>query len=162
MPDLELIAAVYQESQRALSTLAELQAALKNGKIKAIDVAVVSRSPEGIATVTDPADVGAGRGSLFGAVVGAIVGLLGGPAGAVAGAVAGAATGGIVAQATDLGFEEGFLDQVKAVIQPGTSTLLVLVEQRYAAAVGLLIGGQGVRVLRDVLRADVAKKFTSG
>jgi uncharacterized membrane protein len=160
MASLELILAVYPDPDRAPDVLKVLQRQIADKSLQVRDAAAICRDAQGRTTISEPFDVSAGQGSLFGAIVGGVVGLLGGPAGMVVGAVAGAATGGLVAKGTDQGFEDRFLGEIKAALQPGSSALLALVEEPWSQALVEALSEPRMRLLRNVLKEDVIKRLT--
>lgn len=160
MASLELILAVYPDPDRAPDVLKELQRQIAGKNLQVRDAAAICRDAQGRTTVSEPFDVSAGRGSLFGAIVGGVVGLLGGPAGVVVGAMAGAATGGLVAKSADQGFDNRFLAEIKAVLQPGSSALLALVEETWSEALVEALSEPKMRLLRHMLKEDVIKRLS--
>ena len=156
---IELLLAVYPDPERAAQALKDLLARRQSKQVQFRDAADFRRDEKGHTTVSEPLDVSAGQGSLFGAVVGGLIGLLGGPAGVIVGAMAGAATGGLAAKATDWGFDEKFLAQVKDALQPGTSALLILADAPWNNTLAGDLHGPDVRLLRNVLRADVIQRL---
>jgi uncharacterized membrane protein len=64
----------------------------------------------------------------IGAVAGAVLGLLGGPATMVILGAAGAATGNMIASLTHAGISKDMIDFVEQGIEPGSSAVIVIVE----------------------------------
>jgi uncharacterized membrane protein len=159
MEPIELILAVFPAEPLAFEALDDLKEGEEQGLLRLLSAAAVSKDPNGVTRVKDDQDLSAGRGSLFGALVGGLVGLLGGPAGAVIGAAAGAATGGLVAGKTDLGFDDSFLDELKGALQPGSSALLLLVEERWGEEAAGELEGKGARLYRHAVRKDVLDRL---
>jgi len=160
MASLELILAVYPHPDLAPERLKALRRRVNDKSLQVRDAAAICRDEHGRTTVSDPSDVSAGQGSLFGAIVGGVIGLLGGPAGVVVGAMAGAATGGLVAKGADQGFDQHFLAEVKYALQPETSALLLLVEEPWNEILARELSQPEVRILRNVLKADLIKRLT--
>ncbi len=160
MASLELILAVYPHPDLAPERLKALRQRVNDKSLQVRDAAAICRDEHGRTTVSDPSDVSAGQGSLFGAIVGGVIGLLGGPGGVVVGAMAGAATGGLVARGTDQGFDQQFLAEAKKALQPGTSALLVLADEPWNEILVRELSQADVRVLRNVLKADLIKRLT--
>jgi len=72
------------------------------------------------------------HGAYFGVISGALIGLIGGgPAGMLIGSVAGAATGAASASMIDLGFPKADLQALDEQLAPGSSALVVLVEETW-------------------------------
>ncbi len=156
---IELLLVVYPDPERAAPVLKDLLARRQSKQVQFRDAAAFRREADGHTTVSEPLDVSASQGSLFGAVVGGLIGLLGGPAGAVVGAMAGAAAGGLAARAADWGFDEKFLAQVKEALQPGSSALLILADAPWNDRLAAELRQPQARLLRNVLRADVIRRL---
>lgn len=161
MEAIELILAVFLTEDRADEALDRLKQREEDGDIRLFNAAAISKNHDGRTSVKEDQDLSAGRGSMFGALVGALVGLLGGPAGMVVGAAAGAATGGLLAAKTDLGFEDAFLNDLKSAIQPGSSALLLLVEERWSDRVARLLEDSDARLFRHAVRKEVVERLAS-
>lgn len=161
MSAVELILAVFGSQAQAVEALDDLRAGEENGALRLVNAAVLTKSAEGKPTVLDEQDLSPARGSLFGALVGGLVGLLGGPVGTVIGAVAGAATGGLAAAKMDLGFDDEFLNEVKAALKPGTSALLLLVEAGGGDRVSKALQEMGAELLRHAVSQEVLDKLAS-
>jgi uncharacterized membrane protein len=159
MDEIELILAVFSRADRAAQTLDDLKQREEDGELRLYNVASIAKNKDGLTSVKEDQDLGAGRGSLFGALVGGLIGLLAGPGGAIVGAAAGAATGGLVAGKTDLGFEDDFLDDLKRALPPGSSALLLLVEERWGDAVARVLLHQGARLYRHAVRKEILARL---
>lgn len=159
MNDYELILAVFQGEHRAVQALDALRMREEEGALRLFNAAMLIKHPSGWSAVKEENDLSAGQGSLFGALVGGLLGLLGGPAGAMIGAAAGAAAGGWIAGRTDLGFEDEFLDQIRAAMEPGSSALLLLVESQFADAIVSLSRTHEARIVRHALQQDLLAKL---
>lgn len=159
MEPVELILAVFPEDTQAAAALDALELEAKDGSLAMINAAILAKDADGRTAVREDKDLSPGRGSLFGALVGGVIGLLGGPAGAVMGAMAGAATGGLVAGKTDLGFDNDFLNELKGALQPRSSALLLLVEERWGEVVaGRLVQSEAV-LYRHAMRQEILERL---
>lgn len=161
MSDYELILAVFQGENQAVQALETLHMQEEEGSLRLFNAALLVKHPSGWSAVKEENDLSAGQGSLFGALVGGLVGLLGGPAGAMIGAAAGAAAGGWIAGRTDLGFEDEFLDQIRAAMTPGTSALLLLVENQFADETVDLLRAYEARIIRHTIQKELLAKLDS-
>ena len=65
----------------------------------------------------------------IGAVSGALLGVLGGPAAMVVLGAAGAAVGNLITNLTHAGFSKKMIERVENGLDPGSSAVLVIVEQ---------------------------------
>src|SRR5262249_35567624 len=125
-------------AQQALDALKPLQA---RGDVKIKDAAVLVKTVDGKTSVRETDDVSAGQGAALGAVSGGIItalaavaaGAVAGPIGvaAVAGALVGTGIGAGTAAVIDRGFPNDELKQLVDDLDPGTSALLVMVEDTF-------------------------------
>lgn len=81
-----------------------------------------------------------GKGAAVGAGTGVVLGLIGGPAGLLAWALGGALVGGLAGKFMGHGFDSDQLKAIGAGMQPNSSALVVLIEdkgmERFAAEMG--------------------------
>jgi len=120
-----ILAVLFDKPTRADEALLALLHLAQEGGIELADAVVVAKTNEERTIVRQTVDVTPGKGALTGAWFGALVGLLfGGPIG---GAVAGAAGGALYGKLVDIGLDDGWVKQMADWIDPGTSALLLLV-----------------------------------
>ena len=120
-----ILAVVFDKPTRADEALMALLHVQQEGGIELADAVVVAKAPEGRTIIRQTVDITPGRGALTGAWFGTLIGLLfGGPIG---GAVAGAAGGALYGKLVDVGLDDGWVKQMAEWIDPGTSALLLLV-----------------------------------
>jgi uncharacterized membrane protein len=124
-----------------------------------VDAAALYKDHHGISSLQETRDVDAWRGALAGALAGALVGLIGGPPGAIIGAAAGAATGGIAADKLDQGFSDAFLKDLRAALQPGTSAVLVIIDEQWKDALLHALEEHPGKLLRHALRSDLVTQL---
>ena len=159
--NIELIVLAFDETEKAEESLKILQQLEKESFIEVVNAAVLTKDEKGKTAVYETADVDAKHGALFGAVSGGLLGLLGGPVGAAVGVVAGAATGGIAAQLIDSGFTNKELKKLQAIMLPGSSALIALVEEQWAErAIAELAILEGT-LFHLALAADIAAKLAT-
>ncbi len=129
---LELLAKIFDTPDGASTGLKQLKALRKKNKgvFKIRNVAVVVKDSEGEFSIKETADVDTKQGRLFGTVAGGLIGLVGGPVGVIIGALAGAGAGAFAAKHIDMGFSNQFLDSLKELLQPRSSALLILAENK--------------------------------
>jgi uncharacterized membrane protein len=122
-----LVYAVYDSETGAKQAFDALKQSQREGVIYIQNFAVVSKDQKGKVHVqsTQKRDAGAG------AIIGALIGLLGGPAGAAAGAVAGGGIGFLTGDA--VGIPRDKVDAIKASLTPGTSAIVAVIDERWAA-----------------------------
>ena len=120
-----ILAVLFGKATRADEALLALLHVAQEGGIQLADAVVVAKTEAERTIVRQTVDVTPGRGALTGAWFGALVGFLfGGPIG---GAVAGAAGGALYGRLVDVGLDDGWVKQMADWIDPGTSALLLLV-----------------------------------
>jgi uncharacterized membrane protein len=122
-----LILAVYDGEDGANNAYKAMKQSQKEGVIRIDSFAVVSKDPKGKVHVHSTQK----RGAKAGAVIGALIGVLGGPAGVAIGAGAGGGLGYLTGEAVGIPQED--INTIKAALQPGTSALVAVVDDRWAA-----------------------------
>jgi uncharacterized membrane protein len=119
-----VVAILFDKPTRADEALLALVHVQQEGGIEISDAVIVAKPDEGRTVIRQTTDVTPGRAALGGAWLGTLVGLLfGGPIG---GALAGAAGGALYAKLVDIGLDDGWVKQMSEWIDPGTSALLLL------------------------------------
>ncbi|MGH9232685.1 MAG: DUF1269 domain-containing protein [Acidimicrobiales bacterium] len=104
-------------------------------KLKLIDAVIVTKNDDGRTVVRETVDLQPGRTALSGALWAGLFGLiLGGPVGWVVGAGVGAGTGAVAAKVIDHGVSDEWVEWFRQSVQPGTTTLALLVEDLDRAA----------------------------
>ncbi len=99
-------------------------------RLKLNDAVIVVKNVDGKTMVQETTDLQATRTAWSGAVWSGLVGLvLGGPVGWVAGTVLGAGTGVAAAKVIDLGISDEWVDWFRDEVEPGTTTVILLVEE---------------------------------
>jgi uncharacterized membrane protein len=156
---LEMLARVYDNTEKAGEMLKLVQNLQKEKVLKLRDAAVLVKDEQGNASIKETADVDAKHGGFFGAVVGGLIGLPAGPIGVVVGALAGATTGSIAAKRIDMGFTNEFLEKFEEHLKPGTSALIVLVEHHWSEWLAETLGGvEGVE-FRHTLSDQIVEEI---
>ena len=123
-PHQHIVAILFDKPTRADEALLALIHVQQEGGIEISDAVIVAKTTEGRTVVRQTTDVTPGRAALGGAWLGTLVGLLfGGPLG---GALAGAAGGALYAKLVDIGLDDDWVKQMSEWIDPGTSALLLL------------------------------------
>jgi|SRR5579859_2689093 len=159
---IELLVAAFDgegAAETALKALKEMQA---DGVVSIVNAAVLVKTKTGHAHIKETGDVRAPAGAVFGAIVGGLVGLLGGPAGVIVGAAAGAATGGLAAHQIDMGFSNKTLEDIDALLPPGSSAIIAMVTLDWVDKVTQALEQLDARLVRQSLNDDVLHSAASG
>jgi uncharacterized membrane protein len=124
-PEQNVLAVLFDKPTRADEALLAVIHLQQEGGIQLADAVVVAKNADGNTAIRQTVDVTPGRGAISGMWLGTLVGLLfGGPIG---GAVAGAAGGALYGKLVDIGLDDKWVKQMADWIDPGTSALLLLV-----------------------------------
>jgi uncharacterized membrane protein len=113
-----------------------------------------------------------GKGAAYGAGTGAVLGLIGGPAGLLAWLLGGALVGGLTGKFMGHGFDSNQLKAIGAGMQPNSSALVVLIEDRAmeafanemgepdATIVTMTVGSQLSGELAQIAAIDLGQEAT--
>jgi uncharacterized membrane protein len=125
----DLIVIGYSDEQTASKVWQELVKLQKDYLVDLDDAAIIRRDRKGRLHVTTPAHHAVTWGTLSGLFWGALIGLLFlfpiAPLAAAAGGLIGAAIGA----AGEMGIKDDFKERVQAMVQPGTSAILVILRK---------------------------------
>jgi len=149
-----LILASFEDENNAEKALFDLKMDKRGRLIEFKDAALVNRDAEDKIHIKETSDLSSGRGVVFGGIVGAIIGLFAGPLGAAIGGVAGALAGGIAAKKIDTGIPDQRLMEIAADLKPGSSVLMVIVEQRWFEHVHMHLEEAGAELLSQTVNKD--------
>ena len=131
----DILAIVLDKPTRANEVLLALAHLQGEGKVRMHDAVIVAKDAEGRAQVVETVDVTPAKGALAGSWWGLLGSLLvGGPA-ALAVIVGGAAAGALYGKIVDRGLEDEWVKRMADWIDPGTSALLLLVDDGFDPAV---------------------------
>jgi uncharacterized membrane protein len=126
---VEVFIAVFGNEQQAGEALTDFRAMNREGSIDLIDAVVVVRHGDGKVTFEETADPSGKKWAKRGAIAGGLVGLIFPPS-IIAGAVVGGAGGGIWGKIRDKGFKDEDLKAIGESLQPGTSAIIAIAEDR--------------------------------
>jgi uncharacterized membrane protein len=127
----DILAIVLDKATRANEVLLALAHLQGEGKIRMHDAVIVTKGEGGRAQVVETVDVTPAKGALAGSWWGFLGSLLiGGPA-ALAVLVGGAAAGALYGKLVDRGLEDEWVKGMADWIDPGTSALLLLVDDGF-------------------------------
>lgn len=122
-----LITASFHQEEKAVEAFTKLQELEKIGDITIYEMVVVAKNAVGETSILN-ALTAEGSQTLSAMAVGTIIGALAGPVGMVTGMLVGALTGE-VAELDDYGFEDDFFAKVTDQLKPGTSVIVLEVEE---------------------------------
>ncbi len=158
--EMELVVLASNQAETANQALQALKDLIKQDALEILNAAVLVKDQDGTTSLLDTEDIEPKRGTLFGAIAGGLVGLLGGPAGVVIGAAAGAAAGHVAAKHIDLGFPDDYLEKLQESLQPGSSALVVLVDQEWVEKVAETLATFDGQVLQHALTDDIVAQIS--
>jgi uncharacterized membrane protein len=120
-----LVYAAYDGENSAGQVFKTMKANQKATGEKILSYAVVSKDLKGKTRVRDQRE----RDAKVGAVIGGAIGVLGGPPGVAAAAAAGGSVGYLTGN--HVGISKDTVDKMKASLTPGSSALVVVLEDRW-------------------------------
>ena len=151
---VQVFVAAYQSEDGAEAALKDFRAMHREGSIDLIDAAVAVHTGDGKVRIEETADPSGKTWGKRGAIAGGIVGLIFPPS-IVAGALVGGAGGGIWGRLRDKGFKDEDLKAVGDSLEPGTSAIIAIAEDRTIER--LMRGLEGYqKVARHALSAEAA------
>ena len=154
-----LIVASFKDENIAEKAMLELKMDKRGRLLEFKDAAIVNMDEENKIHIKETGDLSGGRGALYGGAIGALVGLIAGPIGAVIGGAAGVVVGGITAKKYDAGIPDERLTEIGAALQPGTSVILAVVEQKWFEPVQMRLRETGGEVLSETLNDEFIEQF---
>jgi uncharacterized membrane protein len=123
-----LVGISFGDAYRAQEFLTAAQRLASTGRMHLKDAVFVVKKEDGATVVRETLDPQPGRTALSGAVWASLLGLLlGGPVGWLAGGAIGAAGGAAAAKLVDLGIPDDWVSWFRDEVEPGTTTLALLV-----------------------------------
>jgi len=123
-----LVGVSFEDLFRAQEFLTAATRLAARGELVLRDAVIVAKDEGGATHVKETIDPQPGRSALSGAMWTGLLGLvLGGPVGWVAGLAVGAGAGAVAAHVIDLGISDEWVAWFREAVQPGTSTVALLV-----------------------------------
>lgn len=154
--DLNLWAIGYDDPARAAAVRAELLGVEHRHGLHVLDAVVATRLPDGTLELRRDVPLSVTAGAAGYGALGLLVGLV--VLQPVAAAALAAVVGGATAwSARRLGVADGFADEAKNLVRPGTSALFLLTRSANLDAVRHAIQGLGGTVLKTSVSAELAR-----
>lgn len=151
---IQVFVAAFGTEDEAGQALKDFKAMDREGSIELIDAAVVVRRADGKVTFEETGDPSGKTWAKRGAVAGGLVGLIF-PPGLLVSAAVGAAGGGVWGKVRDKGFQDADLRSVGDSLEPGTSAIIAVAEDRMIER--LQAGLEGYRnIARHAVSAEAA------
>lgn len=128
-PDQYLVGVSLPDALRAQEFLTAATRLGVNGKLRLRDAVIVAKDDEGNTSVRETMDPQPGQTALSGAMWSGLLGfIVGGPVGWLVGGAVGASVGAVTAKVMDLGVPDEWVQWFRDAVQPGTSTVVLLLE----------------------------------
>jgi uncharacterized membrane protein len=157
---VEYVVALFKSQDGAEIVLKKIQDEKLEKDLGLHELAIIQKDQDGKLTIKEPADAGGGKGAAIGGVVGALVGVVLGPA-VVATSAAGALVGGLASKLHDTGFDNKDLKELAKALTPGTSALLVAVDDTQFARLNEMLAANGAGIIADALNPEVAESLNA-
>jgi uncharacterized membrane protein len=124
-----LVGISFPDIYRAQEFLTAASGLAARGSLRLKDAVLVVKDDDGKTHVKETTDPEPGRTALSGALWASLFGLiLGGPVGWAAGLAVGGVGGAVTAKVVDLGVSDEWVEWFRLAVQPGTSTVVLLIE----------------------------------
>jgi uncharacterized membrane protein len=156
---IQLFIAMFDDEVQAKQSLKDFQAMDKEGSIELIDAAVIVRGADGKVRFEETADPSGKKWAKRGAIAGGVVGLIFPPS-LIASAVVGGGAGGIWGKIRDKGFKDEELKAVGESMDPGTSAIIAIAEDRMIERLQKGLEGYD-RIARHAVSAEAAMAITA-
>jgi uncharacterized membrane protein len=122
-----LAAISFDDDLRAVEFMTAMTRLARDGRLKLHDAVFVVKDDKGKTYVRETRDLQTGRTALGAGLWSGLFGLLlGGPVGLLVAGGIGAGAGAITAKVVDVGVTDEFVDQLREMVQPGTTTVALL------------------------------------
>lgn len=151
---VEVFVAAFGNETQAGVALKDVKAMDREGSIELIDAVVLVHGTDGKVRFEETADPSGKKLAKRGAIAGGLVGLIFPPS-IIAGAVIGAGGGGIWGKIRDKGFKDEDLKAVGESLDPGTSAIVAIAQDRVVERLAAGLAGYD-RIARHALSADAA------
>jgi uncharacterized membrane protein len=151
---VQLFLAVFDNESQAATALKDFRAMHREGSIDLVDAVAVVRRADGKVTFEETADPSGKTWAKRGAIAGGVVGLIFPPS-IIAGLAVGGAGGGIWGKIRDKGFKDEDLKTIGDSLEPGTSAVIAIAEDRVVQRLADGLAGYE-KIARHALSAEAA------
>jgi uncharacterized membrane protein len=152
---VEVFVAAFGNEEQAGEALKDFRTMDREGSIQLIDAAVIVRKADGNVKFEETIDPSGKKWAKRGAIAGGLVGLIFPPS-IIVGAAAGAAGGGIWGKIRDKGFKDEDLQAMGESLEPGTSAIIAVAEDRVLERLT-----QGIEGYRKIARHAVSAEASA-
>ncbi len=151
---VQLFIAVFDNETQAGTALKDFRTMHREGSIDLVDAVAVVRKADGKVKFEETADPSGKTWAKRGAIAGGLVGLIFPPS-IIAGLAVGGAGGGIWGKIRDKGFKDEDLKTIGDSLEPGTSAVIAIAEDRVVQRLEEGLAGYE-RIARHALSAEAA------
>jgi uncharacterized membrane protein len=156
---VQVFIASFDNESQAKQALHDFQAMDREGSIDLIDAAVIVRGQDGKVKFEETADPSGKKWAKRGAIAGGLVGLIFPPS-IIVGAAVGGGAGGIWGKVRDKGFKDEDLKAAGESLEPGTSAIIAIAEDRVIDRLQKGLEGYD-RIARHAVSAEAAMAITA-
>jgi uncharacterized membrane protein len=135
-PVQRLAAISFDDDLKAVEFMTAVTRLARDGKLVLRDAVFVVKDGTGRTYIRETKDLQPGQTAIGAGLWSGLFGLLlGGPVGMLVAGGIGAGAGAVAAKVVDIGVTDDFVDQLREMVQPGTTTVAVLADHVEADAV---------------------------
>jgi uncharacterized membrane protein len=156
---MQVFIATFDDESEAKQALADFRSMHREGSIDLIDAAVIVHTADGKVKFEETADPSGKKWAKRGAIAGGLAGLIFPPS-IIATAAVGAGAGGVWGKVRDKGFKDEDLRAVGEGMEPGTSAIVAIAEDRVVERLEKGIEGYR-RIARHAVSAEAAAMITA-
>jgi uncharacterized membrane protein len=151
---VQVFVAAFDNEAEAGVALKDFRAMNREGSIDLLDAVVLVHGTDGKVRFEETADPSGKKWAKRGAIAGGLVGLIFPPS-IIVGAAVGAAGGGVWGKIRDKGFKDEDLKAIGESLDPGTSAIIAIAEDRVIERLQTGLEGYN-RIARHALSAEAA------
>ena len=151
---VQVFVAAFDNEAEAGVALKDFRAMNREGSIDLLDAVVLVHGTDGKVRFEETADPSGKKWAKRGAIAGGLVGLIFPPS-IIVGAAVGAAGGGVWGKIRDKGFKDEDLKAIGESLDPGTSAIIAIAEDRVIERLQTGLEGYN-RIARPALSAEAA------